>query len=145
MAMTLHNVSHLFQRCPCKMMSVSETGIHMMKAHETMGCMVLKERFLCDVSCPLQTWPQDRSCCFHASSHRFNMDAGEGREANPIISSICCGVTHCSITILPSDEDDWMMRLRSSHFYQFQHGYLMNDSKRLSMHLQMTMLVNWHD
>lgn len=53
MAMTLHNVSHLFQRCPCKMMSVSETGIHMMKAHETMGCMVLKERFLCDVSCPL--------------------------------------------------------------------------------------------
>lgn len=53
MAVIFHNVSHLFQRCPCKMMSVSETGIHMMKAHETMGCMVLKERFLCVVSCPL--------------------------------------------------------------------------------------------
>lgn len=90
-----------------------------MKAHETMECMVLKDRFLCVVSCPPYTWSQDGSCCFHAFSHWFNMDAGEGREAHPIMSSICCGATLCSIFILPSDKDDWMRKPTSSHFYLY--------------------------
>lgn len=40
MAMASNNIYHLFQRCPCKMRSItSETGIHMymMKAHEMIG------------------------------------------------------------------------------------------------------------
>lgn len=55
------NIYHLFQRCPCKMMSkTSEAGIHMymMKAHELMGvwgCRGREEILFFFISCPLLT------------------------------------------------------------------------------------------
>ena len=69
--MISNNVYHLFQRCPCKMMSkTSEAGIHMymMKAHELMGVWGCQggEEFLSDVWSPVHkyskgitgiTWP----------------------------------------------------------------------------------------
>lgn len=81
------NIYHLFQRCPCKMMSkTSEAGIHMymMKAHELMGvwgCRGREEILFFFVSCPLLTntvmGSHDRSCCFHAFSFCLYLDAGQ--------------------------------------------------------------------
>lgn len=81
------NIYHLFQRCPCKMMSkTSEAGIHMymMKAHELMGvwgCRGREELPFFFVSCPLLTntvrGSHDHSCCFHAFSFCMYVDAGQ--------------------------------------------------------------------
>lgn len=93
MAMTSNNVYHLFQRCPCKMMSLtSETGIHMymMKAHEMMGVWGWRQGEFLFVSCALFTntvkGSHDRSCCFHAFSFCLYVDAGQGGEVNPVSS-----------------------------------------------------------
>lgn len=118
-AMTLHNVSHLFQRCQCKMMSVSETGIHMMKAHETMECMLFFFFFWrrgFSVSSPAHCRHGHKTV--HAVFMHLAIDLTWMQEKGekPIRS---LAVTLSSFVILSSGSDDRMRRLSSSHFYLY--------------------------